>query len=53
MRQRVDRKPRNIIAKFTDHEKVPTAAFEKDKGRKDFAVFQQYPAEISARRKER
>jgi hypothetical protein len=55
LRQRVDRKPRNIIVKFTkytDHEKVPTAAFEKGKGRKDFAVFQQYPAEISARRKE-
>ena len=36
LRQRVDRKPRNIIAKFTkytDHEKVRTAAFEKLKGR--------------------
>ena len=55
LRQRVDRKPRNIIVKFTkytDHEKVRTAAFEKFKGRKDFVVFQQYPAEISARRKE-
>jgi hypothetical protein len=43
-----DRKPRNIIAKFTkytDHEKVRTAAFEKLKGRKDFVVFQQYPAD--------
>jgi hypothetical protein len=55
LRQMFDRKPRNIIAKFTkytDHEKVRTAAFEKLKGRKDFAVFQQYPAEISARRKD-
>ena len=55
LRQRVDRKPRNIITKFTkytDHEKVRTAAFEKLRGRKDFVVFQQYPAEISARRKE-
>jgi hypothetical protein len=38
--------------KYTDHEKVRTAAFEKLNGRKDFAVFQQYPAEISARRKD-
>ena len=55
LRQRVDRKLRNIIAKFTkytDHEKVRTAAFEKLKGRKDFVVFQQYPAEIRAHRKE-
>ena len=36
LRPRVDSKPRNIIAKFTkytDHEKVRAAAFEKLKGR--------------------
>ena len=45
LRLRVDRNPRNIIAKFTkysDHEKVRTSAFE----------IQQYSAEINARRKE-
>ena len=45
LKLRVDRKPPNIIAKFTkysDSEKVRTSSFE----------IQQYSAEISARRKE-
>lgn len=55
LRQRVDRKPRNIIAKFakySDHERVRSAAIDKLKGRRGVAVFQQYPTEISNRRKE-
>ena len=54
LRQRNDGKPRNIIAKFmkySDHEKVLNAAKTK-LADKDMSVFQQYPTEISNRRKE-
>ncbi|CAC5406091.1 unnamed protein product [Mytilus coruscus] len=55
LKQRGDGKPRNIIAKFvkySDHEMIRSAAYKHLKGKKDVAVFQQYPAEISNRRKE-
>ena len=38
--------------KYSDHEKVLNAAKTKLADNKDFSVFQQYPAEISNRRKE-
>lgn len=56
LRNRVDEKPRNIIGKFvkySDHEKVLEAAKAKFSDREcPFSVFQQYPVEISNRRKE-
>jgi hypothetical protein len=58
LRQMFDRKPRNIIAKFTkytDHEKVRTAAFEKHQAifhrvglhfKKFFLKFYVFPLEL-------
>ncbi|CAG2217208.1 unnamed protein product [Mytilus edulis] len=55
LKNRGDGKPRNIIAKFvkySDHEMVRSSAYEHLKNKKEVAVYQQYPAEISNRRKE-
>jgi hypothetical protein len=35
------RKREIFYAKYSDHERIPTAAFEQFKGRKDFSVFQE------------
>ncbi|VDI23413.1 Hypothetical predicted protein, partial [Mytilus galloprovincialis] len=55
LKNKGDGKPRNIIAKFvtySDHEMIRSAAYEHLKNKKEVAVYQQYPAEISNRRKE-
>jgi hypothetical protein len=55
LRKRPDGKPRSIVARFTrfdDHEKVRRAASEKLKNKAHVSVYQQYPMEISVRRKQ-
>ncbi|CAC5381880.1 unnamed protein product [Mytilus coruscus] len=54
LRKRRDGKPRNIIARFTnfrDHERVRKSVPNKLKSKPQFSVNQQYPTEISNRRK--
>ncbi|CAG2255513.1 unnamed protein product [Mytilus edulis] len=54
LKQRTDGKPRSIVARFTsynDHEKVRRTAIEKLKNNVKYSVYQQYPMEISERRK--
>lgn len=54
LRKRRDGKPRNIIARFTnyrDHERVRKSVPNKLKTKPQFSVNQQYPTEISNRRK--
>ena len=54
LKRRQDGKPRNIVARFAryaDHEKVRMVAADRLPENKRYSVYQQYPGEVSVRRR--